>query len=182
MLEDFIRNFVTGLFQAREIAIGNPQTVARFRVEGVETLPEPEFQSTHRFLSLSPIVVSTMHERNGKVYPYYLRPDDDRLSELIRSNAIKKYGVMYGYPPDDDTLECTIDQDYIKRKGGPEKVSKLIKIKEWSSNERVNIKSFIAPLTLNGNPDLIRCVYECGVGEKNSLGFGMIMKNDKIAE
>jgi CRISPR-associated protein, Cas6 family len=32
----------------------------------------------------------------------------------------------------------------------------------------------MCPLTIEGNPDLIKLAYESGLGEKNSLGFGMI--------
>ncbi len=174
MIDEFVQHFVTGLFQDEEIVIGNPHTVARFRVESVETLPDPEFIPEMNMYCLSPVVVSTMHERNGRVYPYYLRADDDRLSEMIQTNAVSKYKLIYGHPPENKSIAFQLDRGYVERKGGPDKISKLIRIKEWNEKERVDVKAFLAPFTLSGDPELIRCVYECGIGEKNSIGFGMI--------
>jgi CRISPR-associated endoribonuclease Cas6 len=32
----------------------------------------------------------------------------------------------------------------------------------------------MCPITIEGNPELIRLAYESGLGEKNSMGFGML--------
>jgi len=174
MLYDFVENFVTGLFEQTTIEIGNPQTVGRFRVTGVETFPEPQFKSPVSCRCLSPIVFSTMHEHKGKMHQYYLRPDDGRLSELIRNNLIRKHEIAYGNVPDNTDLTVIPDTDYINRRGGIEKVSKLITIKEWQGEKSVKVKSFIVPFEMHGSEQMIRTAYECGIGEKNSIGFGMI--------
>lgn len=174
MLYDFVQNFVAGLFEQTTIEIGNPQTVGRFRVTGVETLPEPQFNSPVPCRCLSPVVVSSMHEHKGKMHQYYLRPDDDRLSELIYNNLIRKHEIAYGTVPDDTNFRIIPDMDYINRRGGIEKVSKLVTIKEWDEEKSVKVKSFIVPFEMHGSEAMIRTAYECGIGEKNSIGFGMI--------
>lgn len=32
----------------------------------------------------------------------------------------------------------------------------------------------MCPITIEGNPELIKLAYESGLGEKNSMGFGML--------
>jgi CRISPR-associated endoribonuclease Cas6 len=42
------------------------------------------------------------------------------------------------------------------------------------------LRGFMCPLTIEGNPALIALAYESGLGEKNSMGFGMIeIANDR---
>ncbi|MBI4810670.1 MAG: CRISPR-associated endoribonuclease Cas6, partial [Ignavibacteriales bacterium] len=52
-------------------------------------------------------------------------------------------------------------------------ISKLITIKE-GHKEETRVRGFMCPITIEGNPELIKLAYECGLGEKGSLGFGMI--------
>jgi CRISPR-associated endoribonuclease Cas6 len=181
MLEDFVQNFVVGLFQHQQVAIASKDAVGRFQVEMVETLPAPNFVEraklsssvSVKFRCLSPIVVSTMEEYGGKLSVHYVRPDDERLAEAIRQNLIQKFATVEGKRPDDDKLEFTLDKGYIDRRGGYDRITKLIAIKE-GQEEETQVKCFVAPFELAGSAELIECAYECGVGEKNSMGFGMV--------
>lgn len=173
MLEDFVQNFVIGLFQQQQIEIGGPAAVGKFIVNQVETLAEPEFTSETKFVCLAPIVASAKHEHRGKETSYYIRPDDPQLGEAIRKNLVQKFQTIYHHAPNDEKLVLIFDENYLQRKGGYDKISKLITIKEGDEAE-TQIKCFIAPFTLNGSVELIRAAYDCGIGEKNSLGFGMI--------
>ena len=49
-------------------------------------------------------------------------------------------------------------------------------IKEGHKTEETKIVGFEVPFTLQGSTKLMEIAYECGIGEKNSLGFGMIEK------
>ncbi len=174
MLEDFIQNFVVGLFSAQIIEIGNKDASARFFVEQVETLPTPHFKKRTKFKTISPIVVSTKRERNGRPQEHYYRASEPELSEAIRNNLINKYETVYGKPPASDQLRFEIDRDYLHFKGGDEGVSKLITIKEDDEEKATGVKCFESPFTLFGSPELMKIAYECGIGQKNSMGFGMV--------
>ncbi len=181
MLNDFFNNFLIGLFQNQTFDIGNRETVARFVIKDIEALPpcglyRPEIrqESIIKFKCLSPIVLSTMQEYQGELRQHYFRPDDPNLSEAIRKNLIHKFHTMTQSYPKDDSLEFILDEQYIQRKGGASKISKLISICEGDESREVKIKSFTCPFFLKGSIELIQCAYECGIGEKNSLGFGMI--------
>jgi len=91
----------------------------------------------------------------------------------VRKNLLAKYEIIFGRLPEDDRLEFVIDADYLARRGGPEKVSKLITIKEGTAEE-TRIKAFECPFTLTGNPELMGVAWECGVGDHNSMGCGMV--------
>lgn len=166
MLEEFVQNFVLGLFESAEIAIGAPGFHAEFRVQQVEALPMPEFQKTMRFKCLSPLVVSTMHEHGGRLQPYYYRPEDTDLSEAIRKNLLEKFEIIYGKKPENDQL--------LFRLGSQDKPkSKLITIKE-NTAEETRIKAFETYFTLEGSVELMKIAWAGGLGEHNSQGFGMV--------
>lgn len=173
MDDEFVQNFVLGLFQQQELEIRGQNTGTRFLIEQVEALAPPRFSEMMRFKTLSPIVVSTMREHKGKLHPYYYRVNDPELSEAVRQNLLSKYEIIHGHPSADDRLEFTLDVDYLNRRGGPEKVSKLITIKE-GTREETRIKGFECPFTLAGNPELMRVAWECGIGDHNSMGCGMV--------
>lgn len=174
MLEDFIQHFVIGLFQQQEILIRAQNLGARFIVEAVETAVTPNFQAQQKFKCLSPIVVSGKHIYAGRQQEYFMRPGDAELSEAIRKNLINKYQLIFKYLPNDDSLKFSLDPDYVKRKGGFEKLSKLITIKEFHKNESTQIKAFESPFYFAGSAELMQIAWECGIGQRNSLGFGMI--------
>lgn len=166
MLEEFVQNFVLGLFESAEIAIGGQGLHAEFQVEQVEALPMPEFKETMRFKCLSPVVVSTMRERKGKLQPYYFRPQDAGISEALRKNMLEKYEIIHGKKPADDRL-------VFRLQSGDTPKSKLITLKEGTPEE-TQIKAFETYFTLEGSSELMQVAWECGLGEHNSQGFGMV--------
>ena len=64
-----------------------------------------------------------------------------------------------------------LDAAYVERMQG--KVQKLITLKEGRSDE-TKIKGTLAPFRLRAPRELMEVGYECGFGEKNSMGFGMV--------
>lgn len=174
MLDGFVQHLVTGAFARQRIDIAGPRQRSSFLISQVEAVPTPEFTRTTRFICQSPFVLSTVHERNGKLRPYYLRPDDPELSAAVRKNLIQKYAAIYHQPPSDETLEFCLDSGYIRRRGGPEKVTKLITLKEGHVTAETRIKGIFAPFTLSGSQELIQAAWEAGIGEHCSQGFGCV--------
>lgn len=175
-VDETLKHIVVGIFEKQEFYIDRAYN--RFAVERVEILPEPLWERKMKFTMLSPVTVSVPKERNGKLIPEYLRANDARLSDALRSNIINKYLSLYKKELQDDEFKCLLDDVYIEKRGGYEKVSKLVVIKEGAPDE-TKVKGIMCPLTIEGNPELIKLAYESGLGEKNSLGFGMIEVADK---
>ncbi|ADL70145.1 CRISPR-associated protein Cas6 [Thermoanaerobacterium thermosaccharolyticum DSM 571] len=161
--KEFMLNFVTEVLNNEFLKLQDYQ----FRIKSVEMLKEPEFSNKEdKFICLSPIVMSTAIEIDGKRKSINLPLHDSRFIENIKNNLIEKYYVLYNTLP--DNLNINIDFDvnyYMKNPNG-----KRIKFKN------VYVKGYMVPFTMSGNPDLIKVAYECGLGEKNSAGFGMIQK------
>ncbi|MDZ7265031.1 MAG: CRISPR-associated endoribonuclease Cas6 [candidate division KSB1 bacterium] len=174
MLEDFVQHFVIGLFQEQQLEIAGPHAVGKFLITQVETLAPPEFEPEMQFRCLSPMVVSLMHEHLGARKIHYLRPGDDQLSTAIAQNLRQKYEIVHHRSAADLALDFEPDPHYIaQRLQQGKRVTKKITIKE-GAEEATDIISFEVPFSLKGNPELMEMAYECGIGEKNSMGFGMI--------
>ncbi len=80
--------------------------------------------------------------------------------------------LLISSPPSDKEMKFEVDKDYVVRRGGENNVSKLIRIKKGEPEE-TNARGFIAPFVLSGSLELIKLAYQCGIGEKNSMRFGM---------
>lgn len=160
-LPNFLEAFVTGLTTQPEFRLGGQLYAA----STLEILEPPPFQEQMRFAALSPLTVSV--QPVGSPTKYYVRAHEPDFASLVVANLCEKYRVLLGTDIDEDELEFAFDWDYIEGRGGPERVSKLIAYKD------IQIKGYLAPFYVRGNPDLIALGWECGFGNANSQGFGM---------
>jgi CRISPR-associated endoribonuclease Cas6 len=187
-LEDFLTHSATGLLTAGStVCVGTVTLVIR----EVCALPTPTFTETMRFTCLTPIVASVplkeagvgIQDRNagvgGRVSgvgsvsrkeggTYYLRPSEgEAFSEAIRKNLLQKYRLLHGADPADDRIALTFDAAYLadpKHRGGTKKITV----------KGIEIIGALSPFALQGNSELMQVAWDCGLGEKNSTGFGMI--------
>lgn len=159
-VSEFLQDFAAGLFGAGALRVGRVE----LPIEVVETLPEPQLRSGDGFICLSPIVVSVPDARDGKPGARYLRPGDPDFGEYARRNLINKHLALTGEAPPDTSLEIEFSADYLARRAG----TKLITYKG------IQIVGAFCPFRLSGSTDLMRVAYQCGLGEKNAGGFGMV--------
>ncbi len=130
------------------------------------TIPRmPRFQPKMKFRCLSPIVMSTAREHEGKRRMHYCLPDDPQLSQLVRQNLMRKYQAIYEKNPTDENFTFRFDANYINQRQG--RVTRLVDYKG------IKIRGVMAPFHVSGSIPLIQVGYECGFGDKNSAGFGM---------
>lgn len=165
--EEFIEHLVLGLLQEPFVAVGRE----RFRVETVRKLDPPVFSGDMRFVMLSPLVCATSSEADQ--HPQYLFPGDSDFKRVLVANLCRKYEVLQGKPFTCSEAEVMfeLDPEYVTRVNG--KVQKLITLKEGRSDES-KVKGTFAPFRLAAPRALIEVGYECGFGEKNAQGFGMV--------
>ncbi len=170
--DSLITHFVSGLMEDNNFELNYVNMQAKFKVRDVKIIPEPKMQTKQKFLMLSPAAASKTIEKDGKLHIYYLKPSDPELLPSLKNNLIRKYKLIHNK---DYTgkLDIELDQDYIKSRGGEEKISKLITIQE-GSNKQNKVKGFVCPLTIEADPDMLAAAYNCGIGQKNSMGFGML--------
>jgi CRISPR-associated endoribonuclease Cas6 len=160
--ETFLGNFASSLMEGGKLQIGRLQ----LPVQDVEVPRNPRFQSQMTFRCLSPLTMSTKREREGELVMHYCLPDDPEFSELVRQNLLRKYEAIQGRKPRDTSFTMQFDAEYIRRKG--RQVTRLVRYKD------VDIKGVLCPFHAAGSPELLFVGYECGFGDKNSAGFGMV--------
>ncbi len=171
-IEKSFEHLVLGIFadQIFFLTFQNKKIICQ--TKNVESLPDPKYAEKMKFTCLSPIAISTMQDKNGKLIQHYLdymNPDErDHFIENLRNNLIRKYKLVHKQEFNGkEDFDFSFDPVYItKRKG---KISKLIDFKRG-----IKIKAMEAPFTIKADPELIKIGYECGFGEKNSAGFGMV--------
>lgn len=167
-IPELMEALVMGLGGAGSVTIGDRDGVTEMEVAEIAMVEPPRFVRRMRFTLLSPITVS-MEERGpqGERRKHYLRADEPEFGSLVAENLREKYRALTGAEPPDASLEFDFDWDYIRRRGGPERVSKLV------SYKGTRIKAYLAPFTVRGSEELIALGWESGFGVANAQGFGM---------
>jgi len=160
--EAFLGNFAASLLDQRVIRINNTS----LQVKDVDIPRTPRFQERMYFRCLSPITMSTKREFHGEVAMHYLLPNEAEFSELVQQNLIRKYEIIYGQKPRDDSFVMEFDADYISKRKG--RITRLIRYKD------IDIRGVLCPFHAYGSLELMFVGYECGFGDKNSAGFGMV--------
>ena len=160
-VEKFLSHFADTLLTKGRLSLGNHW----LQIKDVSIPRIPRFQPQMRLRCLSPIVMSTVRQREGKQTTHYCLPDDPALSELIRQNLMRKHEAIYGCLPSEDALTFRFDENYIDRRKG--RVTRLVDYKG------IKIRGVMAPFYVAGSLALIQTGYDCGFGVKNSIGFGM---------
>jgi len=183
--DEFLRNLVNGLLESGAIRLGQHN----FPITQTETLSssiqnDAQQSQIVKFSCLSPIVVTTKKEYKGKLAKYYYKPADNpyEISDKIRQNLINKYESFYNKKLEDTSLKIEFDKNYLLKKPGAQVLSHYIKstdnvIASETKQSRfldIKIPAIMCPFTATGSSELIRFGYECGFGELNSAGFGMV--------
>ncbi|MCF8356837.1 MAG: CRISPR-associated endoribonuclease Cas6 [Melioribacteraceae bacterium] len=176
LIEDFIQNFIIGTFNNNTVELAGNNFKCNFLINQVESLPEPEFNKTCNFQLLSPVVLSTLKiKENGKPHQYYFRYNDDitEINRVFNQNLKNKYELIYNNKYEGEKLVLQWDKNYIKQREKKKKrLTKKITIEKYDGNP-IDIIANELPFTLTGSPELMHVGYQCGFGEKNSMGFGL---------
>lgn len=161
--EQSTEEFIKGVFSEQLFSIGNNRSRVQFRVSNIELLPEPDFASVHQFRTLSPVCITRYIPEENRVI--YESPDSDYACEALLFNLKNKYRAFYGKEYDGE------ERFEFELKSPPR--SKLITIKN-DTPEQTRIKGYDFRFALKAHPELMHIMYHCGLGEKNSVGFGMV--------
>lgn len=170
---DFVNFLLTGLYHSKELVISQNRSKTTFSINSLESIPAPDFCNDMSFDLLSPLVLSTKTEHNGKLHQYFLRYNEtDEINRILNLNLINKYSLLHGHTYNGEGVSLYWDKTYIdnKIKRGL-RISKKVTITRDSDNP-IDIIGIQAPFNLKGDPELIKTGYLCGFGERNSMGFG----------
>ncbi len=131
------------------------------KVSSIEFLSPPDFKNFVTIKMLSPITVySTFYKQDGTKKTYFYNPREKEFNEIIKNNALKKYKLILGEEYN-GTFEIEPLRFSIKRN------FHILKYKGTI------IHGYSGIYKLEGQPNMLKILYLCGLGSKNSQGFGM---------
>lgn len=154
-----VKNLVSGFVDDLEINFKNDKLI----VEKIEALKTPDFREISEFKTLSPINIRDSKEIDGKVKRIDLAPSDT-FFKGIENNLIKKYCIFNNIENTDKKISAYSEMAHVKRK----------RITIPKGPNTTYHRAYMMDLILEGDTDLIKFAYDVGVGEKNSMGFGML--------
>lgn len=160
--EQSTEKFIQGLFAKQTFEIGDKKSTVQFRVQKVEVVPAPEYKSTMYFEAMSPICLKIKREDGGTDY---ISPEDARAKEVVLYGLLSRYESFYGKPYFGDTTFDFIPKGECKKK--------LIKIKV-GTKEETSVVGYKCKFTVNAPTELMQILYESGIGEQCSQGFGCV--------
>ncbi len=150
MSDDIVINFMRGLQKRDTLQIYDFNPFIR----EVSIIKErPNFARGAIFTTLSPI---TMAVRGNNNLPIFLEPE--MMASKLETNLIEKYYALFNAVPKEMKLQMQFlncDKMFIQYK-------------------ETTMQAYKAHVAMTGSPELVRIAYECGLGSKNSQGFGML--------
>ncbi|KYC50492.1 MAG: CRISPR-associated endoribonuclease Cas6 [Candidatus Methanofastidiosum methylothiophilum] len=155
--ETLINNLIRGLNRHPDLTFQGQH----LKIHKVSLVPKPYIKDKMYFKTLSPIIVRT--KKNGKIWD--LAPSDKLFHEGIKRNLLKKYKEFTGNKDVDGNINIDFDVDRTIRK----------RIKIPKPNGTTFNRAYMTSFMMEADHALLRFAYDCGVGEKNSMGFGMVM-------
>jgi len=146
------------------------------RVENVEFMVTPEFNSEEaKFTCLSPVAISranpteSITETDTSKY-FYILPDEDEYVEYLEMDLLQKYNLLQRQKRERINFKLEFDQHYLRKRNN--KIMKVIRLER--EDYPFNITGVLAPFCIKAEPDVLRMIYDLGLGQFNNLGFGMV--------
>lgn len=162
-----IKSLVEGYLEVPEVIFMGKN----LRVEQVELLKKPEIKKRMKMRTLSPLIARTQKEMDGKLKTWDLNPNDLKFYENLQNNLLKKYIKFHGDYDGDTYVKIVPQLNSIKRK----------RITVPKKGQETHHRCFLMKFEIEADKRLVEFAYDCGLGEKNSMGFGMVdVINGKI--
>ena len=149
ILEQIARNFVTG----EEFYLNQN----RLFLKSIVILQNINFKNEVEIKTINPIAMRST-DIKGK---YKLYEPDDQFSELINKNLQKKWFALKGE-------ECSFALEIV-----PIAVKKSV-VWYGNRNKGCAVEGWKGTFYLKSESELLKFAYDTGLGERNSMGFGMI--------
>ncbi len=152
--KEFIMKVIEGFLKVKKVVkIGD----SYWKVDNIEILKPANIIDI--FDTLSPITVSI--NKDGKIVD--LSPQEESFYIQLKKNLLKKYRLFYG---DEYRGDLVISHDFITH----------VKPKRIKVKNTYHIAYHIKGLRIIASSKMLKLGYDAGLGEKNSMGFGMIVE------
>lgn len=155
-----LRKIINGFIKNNQVTINGNE----FTMINIVMQKEPEFTDKMEFRTMSPIVVNSYKQIDGEMRKWDLSPDDENFFPFIERNLIKKYNQFFNEELTQDSIKVSSNMKNVKKK--------RVTIKRNKSQQ--HYVCYMMDIILEGDPKVIKFAYDCGLSNKNSMGFGMI--------
>ena len=148
-----------------------------FGIKSVEFVHSPVFESSEaRFTCLSPVAVYRQRHSKHKASSFHLKsgyvlPDEKDYLPSIRQDLVQKYNTIERNKIDNLDFDLQYDPDYIRKRNN--RITKVITLENGESLPD-QVRGVLAPLRIKASPEILRIVYDTGLGQLNNYGFGMV--------
>lgn len=160
--EKSTQQFIQGIFAEQIIQIADYISGAQFIVREIQVMKPLEYHPEMIFQTLSPVCVSL---RNDHGRMDYIHPSHQLYESGILAGLLWKYQAIYGHEYE--------GEKYCHLNVLSEPKSSLVRIKAGTPNE-TRIRGYRYRACIDLPEPLMQIAYESGLGEKGSMGFGMI--------
>lgn len=157
------KEFIKGVFNRQIFSVGDKISRVDFIVRDIELLPEQVMPAKGVYNTLSPVVVSLRNETGRHEY---IGPEHPSYLKGIETGLQARYKAFYGKDYEGEKECCEFRLIDTPK-------SSLIKIKA-DTPQQTYVRGYRYRFMLSLPEPLMRIAYESGLGEKGSLGFGMI--------
>lgn len=175
ILDEYLRDSVLNEIEGKHITALKNYPNAILNIKHVNVIETPEFNEEVKLRLLSPLVMSVRQLIGQKtVYTSLIYKDDiNEINKHISENLAYKYKTLYNENIRPFKFQLEWDNEFITQNlnSGKKLTSKL---SVEFGNKKNTVLGSSVPFTIKGNEKLIRVGYECGFGDMNSLGFGMV--------
>ncbi|MCM8792704.1 MAG: CRISPR-associated endoribonuclease Cas6 [Candidatus Omnitrophica bacterium] len=163
--KEIIESLAEGLLKKENLFLGKNEIF----IETISVLPKPLFEKEIIIKMLSPITIySTLNKADGTKKTYYYSPFEEDFNRLIKENLKKKYFAVFN----EELKKIDFKITPYKVSSSDEKVI-LYKKSDAKQTKPTVIKGWMGLYRLEADPKSAELSYNCGLGAKNSLGFGM---------
>jgi len=155
-LNEFSNSLANNIASSKYVRIGDNL----LNVTSIMVQPYPKFEDQAELKAISPITVySTLSTVDGRKKTYYYHPQEDEFADLIRKNIMKKAEILGKNQNNNFNIKA---------------IKVGIRDQKIVYYGNTLIKGWTGLFRINGDPELIKVAYSCGIGAKNSQGFGML--------
>ena len=177
---ELLNRLAEGLLAAQFFRVGSQV----FRLAHAELLPPPSFEETMNWHPIKPASIVTSWSDRKQQRKTSVLPDQpvegQTVEQLLAYNLFHKWQRLSEIRPDItdawNTEGHILQHEDIHIECLPIDAGKPCKMK-FHSIKGSPIKSWISPIRMNAPPPIQRVAWACGLGEMNSMGFG-VMEED----
>ncbi|UII25135.1 CRISPR-associated endoribonuclease Cas6 [Fulvivirga maritima] len=172
LLPEAAEHFINGINKANDtLNISSSGYQLALKVSEIRVVPPPLMMGTMTYKLISPCCV-TRPAHDGERYTQFLAPQDKAFKEKLMNNLKlrhKKAAEVLSLVGDSSSQEPDINIEIIK---GNHR-SKLISVKQIDG-KNIKIRGWLFSCNVSASTEVQELIWSTGLGEKGSMGFGMV--------